>query len=107
MRVDPVSEGSSDFGLQMTCRHLPAKIQTGMLQGELYTSRRKLGLHEVMEEVDFTFCVSSPMDEKDALMRATSFSARYGKRVVMVLSARLLWQYDSAASTAAFGTLQA
>lgn len=46
------------------------------------------------------------MEEKEALMRATSFSAKYGKRVVMVLSARLLWQYESAASTAAFGTLQ-
>ena len=46
------------------------------------------------------------MDENDALINATPFSSRYGSSVVMVLSLRLLWQYDKAASTVPLGTLR-
>lgn len=46
------------------------------------------------------------MEEKEALMTATFFSCRYGRIPVSVLSARLLWQYDSTASTVPTGTLQ-
>ena len=53
-----------------------------------------------------TFWVSRPMEEKEALMTATFFSCRYGRMPVSVLSARLLWQYDSTASTVPMGTLQ-
>jgi len=46
------------------------------------------------------------MEEKEALIRATPLLSKCGSRVVMVLSLRLLWQYDRAAFTAPSGTLQ-
>ncbi len=45
------------------------------------------------------------MEENEALMTATFFSSRYGSSPVIVLSARLLWQYVRIASTVPTCTL--